>query len=416
MGLKRLYKGYLESFRGLPREAWSLALVVLINHAGSMVVFFLPLYLTGDRGFSVMTAGRIISVWGFGSLIGSYAGGGLSDRWGSKSVQRMSLVLGGIGYILLGYLDSLPAIAVLAFTLAVVANAFRPANVTAFTELCAGATQARGFALMRLAVNLGFSAGPALGGILAMRSYRYLFWANGLASLFAAAVLERVFQDPPAQSRAAARTGSAASPWRDPVLLRFLGLLLAVGIVFFQLFGTWPLYMSRVCGFTENRIGLLLTINALMIALFEMQLIHRIDEKEPVSMVAFGALFVAAGFGLLPLAKSYGFIAATTVLWTVGEMLIFPLSATFIAGRASPENSGAYMGLFTLTFSLSGAVSPAAGTWIYSRFGPAALWFGCGCVGLLVWLGLRGLRKSIKADAGAVEPDPDSAPALSEIG
>ena len=191
MSLKRLYRGYLNRSGDLPREAWLLSLVVLINHAGSMVVFFLPLYLTGDKGFSVMTAGRIISVWGFGSLIGSYAGGGLSDRWGPKPVQRMSLLLGGIGYILLGYLDSLAAIVALTFVLAVVANAFRPANVTAFSELCAGETQARGFALMRLAVNLGFSVGPALGGILAMHGYRYLFWANGLTSLAAAAVLER---------------------------------------------------------------------------------------------------------------------------------------------------------------------------------------------------------------------------------
>ena len=128
--------------------------------------------------------------------------------------------------------------------------------------------------------------------------------------------------------------------------------------------------MRQVCGFSENRIGLLLTINALMIVLFEMQLIHRIDKKDPLSMIALGTLFVAAGFGLLPLMRSYGFIAATTVLWTIGEMLIFPLSATFIAGRASSENSGAYMGLFTLTFSLSMVISPVSGTWVYNRFGP----------------------------------------------
>jgi MFS family permease len=396
MSLKRLYRGYIESFRGLPREAWLLSVVVLINHAGSMVIFFLPLYLTGDRGFSVMTVGRIISVWGLGSLVGSYAGGGLSDRWGSKSVQRMSLILGGIGYILLGYLNSLVAIVTLTFVLAVVANAFRPANVTAFSELCAGETQARGFALMRLAVNLGFSVGPALGGILAMHGYRYLFWANGLTSLAAAIVLETVFKDPIQPVKESRAAGPSPSPWKDGVLLRFLGLLLVIGIVFFQLFGTWPLYMRQFCGFSENRIGLLLTINALMIALFEMQLIHRIDEKEPVSMIALGTLFVAAGFGLLPLMRSYGFIAATTVLWTVGEMLIFPLSATFIAGRSSPENSGAYMGLFTLTFSFSMVISPVSGTWVYNHFGPDALWFGAGIVGILVWVGFKAFRRSIR--------------------
>jgi MFS family permease len=396
MRLKRLYEGYIESFRGLPGEAWLLSLVVLINHAGSMVVFFLPLYLTGGKGFSVMTAGRIISLWGFGSLIGSYAGGGLCDRWGSKIVQRMSLLLGGAGYVLLGYADSLGAIAALTFVLAVVANAFRPANVTAFSELCAGENQARGFALMRLAVNLGFSVGPALGGILAMVSYRYLFWANGLASMAAAVVLERVFKDPAAPPKGSSPDPGvpAVSPWKDRVLLRFLGLLLVVGVVFFQLFGTWPLYLRQVCGFGENRIGLLLTMNALMIVLFEMQLIHRIGGKEPLSMISLGVLLMAAGFAILPLARNYAFVAATTILWTVGEMLIFPLTATFIAGRASPENSGAYMGLFTLTFSLSMMISPIGGTWVYNRFGPSVLWYGAGSVGFLAWAGFKAFGRS----------------------
>jgi MFS family permease len=417
MSLKRPVDGYVESFRGLPREAWLLSLVVLINHAGSMVVFFLPLYLTGDRGFSVMTEGRLISLWGFGSLIGSYAGGGLSDRWGSKLVQRMSLLLGGIGYVLLGYLDSLEAIAALTFVLAVVANAFRPANVAAFSELCVGETQARGFALMRLAINLGFSVGPALGGILAMHSYRSLFWANGLASLAADVVLERVFKDPVASLKGSSPGPGrpAVSPWKDRVPLQFLGLLLVVGVVFFQLFGTWPLYLRQVCGFGENRIGLLLTINALMIVLFEMQLIHRIDKKEPLAMIALGVLFMAAGIALLPLMMNYAFVAATTLLWMVGEMLIFPLSATFIAGRASPENSGAYMGLFTLTFSLSMVISPVSGTWVYNHFGPHVLWFRAGCVGFLVWVGFRAFGKSVRTgrvDEPAVVPTP----VLSETG
>jgi MFS family permease len=111
-------------------------------------------------------------------------------------------------------------------------------------------------------------------------------------------------------------------------------------------------------------------------------------------MIAIGTLFVAAGFGLLPLMRGGILIGASTVLWTIGEMLIFPLSATFIAGRAGAENSGSYMGLFTLSFSLSSVISPAAGTWAYNHFGPTILWFACGVIGLLVWAGFRGLKKS----------------------
>jgi predicted MFS family arabinose efflux permease len=131
-----------------------------------------------------------------------------------------------------------------------------------------------------------------------------------------------------------------------------------------------------------------------MIVLFEMQLIHRIGGKEPLSMISLGVLLMAAGFAILPLARNYAFVAATTILWTVGEMLIFPLTATFIAGRASPENSGAYMGLFTLTFSLSMMISPIGGTWVYNRFGPSVLWYGAGSVGFLAWAGFKAFCRS----------------------
>jgi MFS family permease len=413
MFVKRLLKKYLESFQGLPKTAWLLSLVVLINHSGSMVVFFLPLYLTESRGLSMMTAGRIIGLWGFGSLIGSYAGGWLSDRWGSKTVQTASLVLSGAGYILFGYMDSLESIAIMAFVLSAFANAFRPANVAAFSELCAGESRARGFVLMRLAVNLGFSVGPALGGILAMRSYRYLFWANGLTSIAAAAVLAWVFDDPTTKETESRLSEPAPSPWKDGSLLRFLGLLMVIGIVFFQIFGTWPLYMRRVCGFGESRIGLLLTINALLIVLFEMQLIHRIEKKKPLAYIGLGVIFMAAGFTLLPLSKAYGFVALTVVLWSIGEMLIFPLSATFIAGRSSAENSGVTMGLFSLTFSLSIMISPIAGTWVYNRFGPRALWFASGFIGFLVWAGLKGFGRYERT--GRTDK-PVPAPFLSEIG
>ena len=52
------------------------------------------------------------------------------------------------------------------------------------------------------------------------------------------------------------------------------------------------------------------------------------------------------------------------------------------------------IGLFTLTFSLSMVISPVSGTWVYNHFGPHVLWFGAGCIGMLVWVGLKAFGNS----------------------
>jgi predicted MFS family arabinose efflux permease len=201
---------YTESFRGLPGRAWWMALVVLVNRSGSMVFFFLPLYLTSQKGFSVVEAGRMVSVWGLGSLAGSYIGGWLSDRLGTKAVQASSLAASGAGFILLGFLDGSVVLAAAVFILSLLSESFRPANITAFAEACGEAGRARGFTLLRLAHNLGFAVGPVLGGFFAASGcYACLFWVDGLTSLAAAVVMLRVPAGP-------VRSGLPVRPIRAP--------------------------------------------------------------------------------------------------------------------------------------------------------------------------------------------------------
>ena len=149
----------------------------------------MTLYLTRKLGFEVGQAGQIMSIWGAGSLFGSYLGGWLSDRWGTYRVQWMSLVWGGIGFMVLSQMQTFQSIAVTLFFLAVIAEAFRPASLTAFIEVCPPEIRTRGIVLNRMAANLGVAVGPAIGGILAKFNYSYLFWVDGITCLAAAAVL-----------------------------------------------------------------------------------------------------------------------------------------------------------------------------------------------------------------------------------
>ncbi len=393
--LNRIFYRYIAAYKGLPKMAWLLSLIILINRSGSVVLFFLVLYLTSQLDYSVSDAGRMISVYGLGSLVGSYLGGWLSDKIGVIRVMIFSLLFSAIGYVILSYTKNSLLITLILFFIAIVAEAFRPANSTALALVCTPEIRARGFALNRMAVNLGVTIGPAVGGFLALMGYSVLFWFDALTCLVAAIFLFIIFKDIDFTDSKKSMENSLKlkSPLKDYFYLMLLFLLFLTGVIFVQLLNTWPLYLKSFYKLIENQIGLLFAINGIMIVLIELPLIHSLERISTLKIMAIGTILFAGGFGILPLSTSYLFVAITVVIWTFGEMLVFPLVAGLIANRASDDNRGQYMGLFSFTFSLAFVIGPALGSWIYDDIGPHQLWIGSGVLGLIVTIGLLILEK-----------------------
>jgi len=385
--LLKLFKSYKESFAGLPRDAWLLSVVVFVNRSGSMVLFFLSLYLTQKMGFTISEAGEMVSLYGLGALAGSYAGGWLSDRMGSIRTQMISLFLSSIGYVLLGYASGRLLIGLMLFLSALAAEALRPANSTSVSEVCPPELRARGFALNRLAINLGVSIGPALGGFLALYSYRWLFWIDGL-TCFAGFLLLVYFFRRKADFKAGKSTTQETvytSPFKDYFFLYLLVMLLMMGLLFVQFFNTWPLYLRGSYHLAENQIGILSASNAIFVAIFEMPLVHRLEKGNTLKTIAWGSLLLFTGFAILPFAQSFIYALFTVLVWSIGEMLVFPMMAGFIANRANDTNRGKYMGLLSFNFALAFVIGPVIGSGIYSNFGGDMLWFAAGGAGVFVW-------------------------------
>ncbi len=387
--INAFFKNYINAYSGLPKTVWFLSLVVLINRTGSIVFFFMTLYLTSQKDFTVAEAGQMISIYGLGALFGALLGGWLTDKIGSMKVQLYSLILSGMGYLVLGYAEQSIQIAGLLFAIAVVSESFRPANATAIAEVTTPEIRARAYALNRLAVNVGVTIGPAVGGFLATISYLYIFWIDGFTCL-AASLLLWFFLDKfksKVQKAEEDKNIVVESPWKDKIYLFALLLLLLMGFSFVQIFNTWPLYLKSFYGLFEDRIGLLLALNAIMVAFIEMPLIHNLEKYNVIKIMGLGGFLLLLGFALLPFGNSFLFAAATVVVWSTGEMLVFPFMAGFISNRANDNNRGKYMGLFTFTFALALVIGPALGTWIYETYNPIILWNGIGFMGVLIWFG-----------------------------
>ena len=395
--LRRVAGAYRSAFSGLPREVWILALASLVNRSGTMVLPFLGLYLTTRLGFSVLAAGHVLSLYGLGALVGAWLGGYLADRTGPVGVQVASLLATGAGFLILGQLHGRTAIGAAVLGLSVVAECFRPAMFTAVAQRSAPAVRTRSLALVRLAVNLGMSVGPAVGGVLAVRHYGLLFVVDAVTCWMAAALLWATVRRAPVAGvdRMAESARVPASPWRDPPFLAFLLIMLLMGTIFFQIMSTLPLYFREVYRFPEDTIGILLGLNALVIVAVEMVLVRALERHDHLIVVGLGCLAVGAGFGLMPLGSGRLFAAFTVLVWTVGEMLSIPM-ANSVATTRVPGGSGRYLGAYFLGFSGAFVLAPTIGTTVYERAGPNALWFGVAGLGALLCLGCVALARRFR--------------------
>jgi MFS family permease len=399
-GIIRLYR---RAYSGLPREAWFLFAVNLVNASGAMVIFFLSLYLTRQLGFTPARAGQALSLYGLGSLVGAYLGGWLSDRIGSTSMQKLSLALSGGFLIALGQARSPWGLLPLLFLFSVAAGALYPANAASMSRVCPPDLQVKGFALNRLANNLGVTIGPAVGGLLALRDYRLIFWADGLTCIAAAGLFLAIWKKPEDKLRAievqkgSPPAGAARTPWHDRSFLKLMLLVVVWGAVFVQLFATFPLYMRGIYGLAEDQIGRLLAVNTVLIVTLEMALMEKVRAYSRTRMINLSFILLGLGFGLMPLGRGFFYAAFTVAVWTFGEILSMPLLTALIAGRAETETRGRYMGIFSFAFSLAFIVGPAAGATVYGRLGANVLWFGCAGVTALLAVSFSVLRRSLEA-------------------
>jgi len=390
---------YRAAFSGLPREIWLLCFTCFVNRAGTMVFPFLTLFLTQDRQLGVAAAGRLLAVYGLGSLAGSYVGGRLSDRIGSIRTQQLSLAGAGLGFLAVLVTHDLRWLAAVVFLTSLAGDAFRPAVMAAVARRAPAGREGRSLALLRLATNLGMTVGPAVGGFLAGFGYAWLFVVDAATCWLAALLLQVLLRPQGAIGVDARPPGAPArSPWADRPFVLLMAMAFLLACVFFQIFSTLPIHYRAAYHFAESTIGMVLGLNALLVVLFEMVVMHRVERRERLPLIAVGSVLVASGLATLPLGSTLPFALFSTLLWTAGEILSLPLLNALVADRAPAGAQGAYMGAYTMTFSAAFVVAPFAGTWAYEHLGADLLWLVIGLLSIPLLVGCALLRGMLRRE------------------
>ena len=368
---------YRNAYLGLSDATWWLAFVMFVNRAGTMVLPFLTVYLRQEMHYSIAEAGWEVGFFGIGAILGNFIGGKLTDKIGFFHVQFWSLFLNGLLFIVLGQMRTFWQIGSCMFIIGIVGEAFRPANAAAVANYSQPENRTRSYSLNRIAINLGFAIGPAVGGLLA---FQYLFWADGITCMLAALLLRVAL---PAVIAINKREGgtkaqqSSSSVWKDHVYLRFTFFIFLSALSFLQMFSLLPVFFKEQLNLSKPVIGFVLALNGLIIVVVEMVLVSKLEGKRsPVQYISTGAFLIGLSYLVLNLPFPGLWIALLAmVIITAGEMLMFPFVNTFWVSRSNEYNRGQYASLFAMSFALGQVLAPTFGSQIVQHSGYTVLWY-----------------------------------------
>jgi len=255
--------------------------------------------------------------------------------------------------------------------------------------------------LVRLAINLGFSAGPAVGGIVAVAfGYNWLFVLDGLTCIGASFVFLYLLPNDKKAARNTQNTLDAViletpiskppSPYRDSYFILFVICNMCMAIAFVQFMMALPIYFKEALLLEENWIGILLAINGFVIAIVEMPFVYEYEKRKykKLPTIVLGTALIGLSYMVLPTTHFAGIAVLSMTLLTIGEVISFPFSATYALNKAVPENRGAYMGLFGISWSAALIVSPLITAWLIDNYDYTVTWL---VIGVLPVLGSMGM-------------------------
>jgi MFS family permease len=367
----------LALIRRLPAPVRLLVVGTLINKLGSFIVPYLSLVLNREFHMSAAAAGGLVTAYGVGSLVSILAGGFLTDFLGRRTTLLVSLFGSGVLAVAMGVAPAAKAFVPLLLVFGFVAELYRPASHAIISDLLPSEHRATGFAALRVAINLGFAVGMAIGGLLVDWSWRVLFVADGVTTiLFGATVFFFIHETRPQThaSEGSRGAGGSSGPWRDGVYAQLMFSSVAFSLVVFCFLTILPLTVTLWAGYPAAVYGAIVGFNGLIIAAFEVSIVAWLQRFRRLRVAALGLVLSALGFGLTSVVPHWAWFLFTVVLWTAGEIFTLPQQMSFIADWAPPEARGRYMALYSASWSVGFALNPMLLMPLHAWAGERVFW------------------------------------------
>lgn len=390
-----------KDIASMPRTVWVLFVGTLINRFGSFVLVFLAVYLTG-KGYTAPQAGLAIGAYGVGAICASLVGGWMADHLGRRNTIVLSMVLSACIMMGLSQADGYALLMALTIVAGFCAEMYRPAATALIADVTTPAQRVTAYALYRLAINAGFAIGPAVGGLVAHKSFFLLFVGDAVTSLLYAGIALVALPNRVVAQHVVVKGQSAFRViMHDSRFLMFLASTMAASMVFMQHISTYPLQITAR-GFSSGVFGLLISLNGVLICLTELPLTSYTRRLPPRRVMVIGMLVFGAGFAFTGLARTIPWLAVTVVIWTIGEMFYFPMAAAHVANISPPDMRGRYQGAWGISWGLGAVLGPVLGTALFA-VEPSAVWPACGLIAVIGSLLILPATRERRVAPGAIE-------------
>ena len=384
-----------------PPQFWLLFAGYLISTVGSSMIWpFLMIYASERLRLPMTMVASLMAINAMAGLIPISLAGPIVDRLGRKWVMVISLIANGLGYIFLSQASTFLTFAIAMGINGAVNPLYRVGADAMMADLLPEEKRVDGYALMRLSNNLGVAIGPAIGGFLVAASYFLAFYlaAAGMC-LYGLMLLFFAVETLPQFEKEVYKGEKARSAGYGPVLqdkpfLSFVGAFTVTQVSVLIVWVLLGVYLKKNYGVPESLYGWLPTTNALLIVLTQIYVTSITKRYAPMMIMTLGALLYAVAAGGIVLGTGFWWFWFCMVVLTFGEMTLIPTASTYTANRAPADMRGRYMSVYWWSSSIAIGVGPVLGGWLNDSFGPKAIWYGAGVIGLaaVAWFYMLGLR------------------------
>jgi len=401
--LRARAKGVYDDY---PKPFWTLTFATFIDSVGGALIFpFLSLYITNRFQVGMTEVGILFGLYSAASIFGSGLGGALADRMGRKTMVLSGLVISALSSLTMALVPSMDWFYLLVVFVGLFSNLGGPARQAMVADLLHPEKRAQGYSILRVVINLSITIGPAIGGLIAARSYLFLFLSDAAISVLVAIFLLRALPETRPVSKE--KSGEQESLLqtikgyglilRDRFYLTFIfgGILLM--LVYMQMNSTLPVYLRDVHQISEQGYGLILSLNAGMVVLLQFFVTRKVDHRPPMLMMALGTGFYVVGFSMYGYASGYPMFLLAMAIITIGEMVVAPVAQALVARMAPEHMRGRYMAIYGYTFTLASMTGPFMAGLVIDNYDPKILWYFAGVVGALAMMIFLLLYRQMKA-------------------
>ena len=399
--MNKLFTNAKQVFNEYPRAFWTYNIIVFIDRLGGFMLYpFFALYLTQRFEIGMADVGIIFALFSASGFVGSALGGALTDRMGRKGVIVASLILSSLSALGMGLAPTLTLFVAISVIVGTLASIGGPAHEAVVADLLPEEKRAEGYGIIRVVFNVAVIVAPPIAGLLIAHSYLTLFIVDAVISLIAASIVffalpeTKPQGDPNAVPETMGETFKGyGRVFRDVPFVLFVSVTIMMTLVYMNMNSTLGVFLRDYRGLPEVGYGWLLSINAVIVVLFQFWLTRRMEKQKPLLMMALGTFLYAIGFAMYALTGGFGLFVSAMLVITVGEMVVAPFQQALVASFAPEDMRGRYMAVSGLTWGIAFAIGPYFAGLILDSPNPNMLWIISGAIGLLATAGFLGLHK-----------------------